>query len=374
MRVLIVDDEEHILRDLGDALRDSNCVVSAASTIEKAQSFISKNKYDYIVIDLNLDVRSSFGGIEVYKYSRLHNMKPIILSGYSFEQVEEQLKTAIGPDEDDALLAEISANYIYKGGELSYIEAVLKKLGIEQAEVLDWYGNYHACLMAVQNYKHGISSLQYPFQDTEKLRKILVAHYNFPGENIQILRDPSRRDIISKLCQYSNELTSEDNLLIFYAGHGNWDGCREQGYWLPSDAEINNPSNWISNADVRDLIRAIKTQHTLVISDACFSGAILRTRSASIGSKTIQEKYLIKSRRVLASGSPSQAVPDRSMFLDYLVKRLKENSTPYLYAEKLYTGICDEFVQLNLSAQNPVYGVIQFAGDEVGGDFIFVKE
>src|SRR5262249_27623389 len=45
--------------------------------------------------------------------------------------------------------------------------------------------------------------------------------------------------------------------LIFYAGHGYWDRERSQGYWLPSDAQNGNHSNWISNGDIRDAIRAI---------------------------------------------------------------------------------------------------------------------
>lgn len=372
MKVLIVDDEKHILKDLGDALKDASCIVTTASRTDEAQLLISKTSFDYVVIDLNLDVTAGYGGIEVHRFSKLQNIDTIILSGYLLEQVEEELKSSATVDDADKLLREISGNYVYKGGA-NYIEEVLRKLGIEEQDST-WYGNFHACLIAVQNYQNGIIPLEYPLKDTVRLYNILVNYYNFPEENIQILRDPCRHDVITKLSEYSNTLTSNDNMLIFYAGHGNWDDCREQGYWLPNDSEISNPSNWISNADVRDVIRGLKTQHTLVISDACFSGAIMKTRSASFNSVTIQEKYSINSRRVIASGSPSQTVPDRSIFLDYLVKHLKENTNQYLYAEKLYTGICDEFVELNLSEQNPVYGSIQFAGDEVGGDFIFIRK
>ena len=46
----------------------------------------------------------------------------------------------------------------------------------------------------------------------------------------------------------------------------------------------------------------------------------------------------------------------------------------YLYAQKLFTDVCDVFIYENKTDQNPVYGSIANIGDEIGGDFIFVKK
>ncbi len=259
-----------------------------------------------------------------------------------------------------------------KGGETDYIEAVLRKLGIDEVNSTR-YGIYHALLIAVQEYEmSGIQKLSYPVKDAEKLNGILNQYYVFNQSNIKILRNPSRQEIILELFSLGKKLTLKDNLFIFYAGHGCWNAEREQGYWLPRDAACDNPANWISNGDIRDFIRGIKTQHTLLISDACFSGAILKSRGTSIDAKTIQEKYRTPSRKAITSGSATQAVPDRSIFLEYLINSLKSNLGRPLYAEKLYVNLCDEFISNNLSEQNPVYGSIQYTGDEIGGDFIFI--
>lgn len=374
MRVLIVDDEPHILDDLGTALRQQNCKVETASSVEQARKLVSTETFDWAVIDLNLDVTSGgYGGIELYKLARQLRLKSVILSAYPFEQVDEQLKKSSTQREAEDILREIACNYIYKGEQLNYIEAILAKLGVDD-KLFPWYGNYHALLIAVQDYERSVCRLQYPILDARKLQQVLSKAFTFPEANITKLENPSRYDVFSELYAIGAKLTADDNLLIFYAGHGHWDDNREQGYWLPKDARLNNPANWISNGDIRDFIRGIKTQHTLLISDACFSGAILRMRSASPDSKTIQEKYRTRSRRVIASGSPTQMVPDRSVFLDYLINRLNSCTDQHLYAERLYVEVCNEFIAANLSAQNPVYGSIQSAGDKVGGDFIFIMK
>ena len=72
----------------------------------------------------------------------------------------------------------------------------------------------------------------------------------------------------------------------------------------------------------------------------------------------------------MTSGNLS-AVPDKSVFLEQLLKKLDENEDEYLPAVELYTRIYGPVT--NNSTTHPVYGVIQGAGDE-GGDFIFVRK
>ena len=64
-------------------------------------------------------------------------------------------------------------------------------------------------------------------------------------------------------------------------------------------------------------------------------------------------------------------VPDRSVFLLYLNKRLQENTQPYISAEELFSSF--KTAVLNNSPNIPQYGEIKDTGDE-GGDFIFIKK
>ena len=51
------------------------------------------------------------------------------------------------------------------------------------------------------------------------------------------------------------------------------------GYWFPADAEKDYTTNWIYNDVLVANLRRIRSRHTLLISDACFSGSIFKTRS-----------------------------------------------------------------------------------------------
>ena len=80
--------------------------------------------------------------------------------------------------------------------------------------------------------------------------------------------------------------------------------------------------------------------------------------------------YKDKSRKGLTSGNLTE-VPDKSVFVRYLIKELDENEDIFLSSAKLFTRMYEPIV--NNTPTIPQYGVIQGAGDE-GGDFIFIKK
>jgi len=142
------------------------------------------------------------------------------------------------------------------------------------------------------------------------------------------------------------------------------------GYWLPRDASKDNPVNWIPNTDLTNYLGAIKTKHTLLIADACFSGGIFKTRSAFSTSYAIEMLYQLNSRKAITSGTLTE-VPVRSVFFQYFIKNLRENSVEYLSSEELFSKM--RMAVINNSENVPQYGTIQNVGDE-GGDFIFIRK
>jgi len=236
-------------------------------------------------------------------------------------------------------------------------------------------GAYYGLIIANQDYKDNkIPSLSNPIKDANKLKEVLIADYNFQEDNIYFLTNAGRHDIFTAFNSMRKMITNNDNLLIFYAGHGSFDGEMEQGFWLPSDATFDNESNWISNSDIRDRIRSINTKHTLLIADACFSGGIFQARSFYNVSPSIKQTYSTKSRKAITSGY-LEFVPDKSVFLEYLVQRLIENADDYLTASTLYTMMKDAVTNNSQNNQTPIYGTILRAGDEGGyGDFVFIKK
>ncbi len=236
-------------------------------------------------------------------------------------------------------------------------------------------GSYHALVMAVQDYQDkSMISLEHPIEEAQEFVDVLTKDYTFDRLNVTFLKNPDRRSILRAFDELQRTLKQDDNLLIFYAGHGYWDENVRQGYWLPSNATANDKAEWLSNSDIRDYIRGIRTRHTLLISDACFSGGIFKTRDPFIKPDvSIQKAYEYPSRRAMTSGS-LKSVPDESVFLKYLIRRLKENEQKYTYAQKIYVNMKDAVINNSPSHQTPLYGVISETGDEGEGDFVFIHK
>jgi hypothetical protein len=234
-------------------------------------------------------------------------------------------------------------------------------------------GKFYALLIGVQNYKDpNIPSLDGPVKDAGSLADALKLNYTFAPEDITLLKDPNRESFYDAFDALTKKVTPNDNVLIFYAGHGNWDEALMQGYWYPSDAMLTRRDTWITNADLIDFIHGIKSKHTLLITDACFAGSIFKSRGIETAPKGIQELYKTPSRKAMTSGSLKE-VPDKSVFIEYLVKRLNENSDKYLPAEQLFISFRTAVTNNSENAQMPQFGEIRGVGDE-GGDFIFVKK
>ena len=230
--------------------------------------------------------------------------------------------------------------------------------------------NYHALIIGVQDYNDpAILDLDEPLNDAQKVYDVLTEFYTFDPDQVTFLKNPTKADIIGTLHEMRSTITKNDNLLIFYAGHGYWDKEMNNGYWLPSDANQDNPVNWLPNTDLTNYLSVIKSNHTLLITDACFSGGIFKTRNAFDNNFAIEQLYKLPSRKAITSGTLN-VVPDKSVFLVYLIKRLKENVESYFTAEQLFSSL--RMAVINNSPNIPQYGTIQNVGDE-GGDFIFIK-
>jgi hypothetical protein len=232
-------------------------------------------------------------------------------------------------------------------------------------------GRYFALLIGVEEYSDpNINNLDKPIDDALTLYNTLTTNYTFDEENVILLKNPTRGEIIVALDQLAGRVTENDNLVIFYAGHGYWDEDKELGYWLPADATKSNTANWLRNSTIRDYVGAIKSRHTLLIADACFSGGIFKTRSAfGNTSMAVKKLYSLPSRKAMTSGTLKE-VPDKSAFLEYLNKRLTQNNEKYLTSEKLFMEF--RTAVLNNSSTIPQYGTIHESGDE-GGEFVFIK-
>lgn len=242
---------------------------------------------------------------------------------------------------------------------------------VETAAATDFTGKYYALIIAINDYDDPmINDLMAPLTDATSLYGILSKSYTFNPDDILFLKNPKRAEIIDALDNLERKVSPDDNLLIFYAGHGHWDKDTHKGYWLPSDASHESTANWLRNSSLTGYMSSINSKHTLLIADACFSGSIFQTRAAFPKStRAVERLHEMNSRKAMTSGTLKE-VPDESVFLKYLMKRLDENQEDYLPSEQLFYSL--KPAVLNNSDNVPQFGEVKNAGDE-GGDFIFVR-
>ncbi len=193
--------------------------------------------------------------------------------------------------------------------------------------------NDYALLFGINSYEHfdPWHKLNNPIPDAEAIRDELKGKYGF---NVELVSDPSRDDILTKINEYAQKhYNKNDQLLIFLAGHGYFEETNDVGIGylvasdtLPPDAD-RGKSSYISHGDLRDRIENIGCEHIFLMIDACFSGTfdptvaqLNRGRSANRIPNDVSKKNFIKqtlaykSRWYLTSGGKeyvSDGVPNR---------------------------------------------------------------
>jgi hypothetical protein len=241
-----------------------------------------------------------------------------------------------------------------------------------ETNTLKELGRNFGVIIGVSEYADPVMpDLYYPIFDARKVKDVIVSNYTFEDNNVLLLENPGKGKIIRILDSLNKLITTKDNLLIFYAGHGYWNEKTSMGYWLPSDAAARALDNWMMNNIITGYVSQSIARHTLVIADACFGGSIFRTRAfMPEKEKTISDLYLKTSKKAMTSGDLTE-VPDESVFVKNFIQQLADNKGKYLSSEQLFFGIKPNVVKS--SDLIPQFGIIKNAGDQ-GGDFIFFRK
>ncbi|MEN8207334.1 MAG: caspase family protein [Pseudomonadota bacterium] len=243
------------------------------------------------------------------------------------------------------------------------------------------FGDYYALIIGNNNYTN-FPNLNSAINDAQMTDKILREKYGF---KTTLILDANRYSVLSTLNKFREELTEDDNLLIYYAGHGELDQVNLRGHWLPVDAEPNSTANWISNVDITDILNAISARHVMVVADSCYSGTMTRSSLARLESGMSDENRLkwfkvmarTRSRSVLTSGGLKPVLDsgsgNHSVFANAFFKVLNDNNN-VLEGYKVYRQVSDQVriaaARYNLE-QTPQYAPILHGGHEAG-EFFFV--
>ncbi len=232
------------------------------------------------------------------------------------------------------------------------------------------FGAYHALVIGNEDYQD-FPRLRTAIDDAAAIGDILEQDYGF---EVRRLLNARRSDIIDALDILAEEMTPDDNLIIYYAGHGWLDNNVDRGYWLPVDARPNRRSRWLSNATVTDSLHLIKAKHVMVIADSCYSGTL--TRGVGLKSPApyhrYQEMASKRARMALVSGGLEPVSDGRgkhSPFAQALIDVLTENPD-IMDGASLFQSL--RFRVALETDQTPEYANIRAAG-HAGGDFLFVR-
>ena len=243
------------------------------------------------------------------------------------------------------------------------------------------FGNYYALIIGNSDYQK-IPRLDTPVNDARAVEKVLKQKYGF---KTKLLINATRYQILSELNKLRGKLTEKDNLMIYYAGHGELDNVNMRGHWLPVDADADNTANWISTVALTDILNAMSVKHILVVADSCYSGAMTRASLARLDSGVSAEeksewlKAMLKarSRTVLTSGGLKPVMDggggDHSVFAKAFINALRNNND-LLEGQVLYRNVSSGIVSIAAQygiEQVPVYAPIRYAGHE-NGEFFFV--
>lgn len=216
--------------------------------------------------------------------------------------------------------------------------------------------------------------------DARAVKDLLQTHYGF--DDVELLENATRRDVLIALDALSQRSMSNDSVLVYYAGHGFIDQDTQKGFWVPVDAVGTDHTTFLRNSTIRDELTTIasRVKHTLLVSDSCFSGSLLRSTTRGIAPVADSEAYYKKvadkkSVQIMTAGG-IEFVDDNyqssghSPFTYFLLNELESNDKPLLTVSELSTNV-KKAVANNVD-QVPEEGVLLGAGDELG-EFVFIK-
>ncbi len=249
-----------------------------------------------------------------------------------------------------------------------------------------------ALVIANQAYADpGFAALKTPHADAEAVAQVLRQRFGFATEigtgdqRLDLfLKDVSKSQIQRVLFELRRRLTKEDQLIVYYAGHGENDPDLG-AFWVPVDGLPKADFTWVAAEEITRELKRMTAGSILVISDSCYAGGLARGGEGEKPTEEARERYLakatrLKARQLMASGG-EEPVEDgggggHSVFARALIEALKTMPGEAFTASELFEQKVKPAVISAANAvtegQTPGFSRIARAGDEPGSEFVFV--
>lgn len=226
-------------------------------------------------------------------------------------------------------------------------------------------------MIGINKYRHW-TVLQNAVNDVQRIRDVLCGQYRFDPDpsctTVLLDADATEKNILNELRKLVEKVTENDNLVIFFSGHGYYDKVTQTGYWIPVDAETgdDNAHQFIDSNVIIHRVSKINSLHTFLVIDACFSGSFLKIYRG--GDAPYSKLENLKSRMVLTSGE-MEKVSDgppggNSPFTTGILKSL-DNTGADVTITDLVTGV-RKYISQNSPEQTPLCGILQNTVQDYG--------
>jgi hypothetical protein len=235
-------------------------------------------------------------------------------------------------------------------------------------------GRYYALVIGNSKYD-SLPALPSAETDAKAMAEVLRTGYGF---EVTLLLNAKNRQILSALYELSQNLAENDNLVVFYAGHGRRDLRNRRGWWLPIDAgaDTNARANWIPNQDVSDRLALIPSRHILVLADGSYVGDITRgspqpepsSMTPAQWTKYVETTKRKRARLALASGTDGAS----SRFTAALIGVLR-NQKGVVPASRIHREVVNSLTSGPAATSAiPTFAPLQAALHD-GADFLFQR-
>jgi hypothetical protein len=298
----------------------------------------------------------------------VNNQPIVLLSDSSFSQV------ILLKEGDNRILFTAYDNC----GRRSEKEILVERQKESLASLVRKGASDYALLFAIDKYDQW-GRLVNPINDAKAIAGELTQFYGFKTE---LVESASQNEMVMKLRSYAEKtFSNDDQLLIFFAGHGQFDEVMGEGYVVARDSKTKDiaRTSYISHSNLRTIINNIPCRHIFLVIDACFAGTFdpllaSNERGASeyaqiSNAEFVNRKMKFKTRKFLTSGGKEYVPDGRPGQHSPFVRRFLEALRSYGGKDGILT-IGEILSYVEKVVPEPRAG--EFGANQPGSDFIFI--
>ena len=238
----------------------------------------------------------------------------------------------------------------------------------------------YALFFGIDEYEEW-NNLFNPVKDVTTVAEELETNYGFQTD---VVLNATTSEIMAKLREYAvKSYQKDDQLFIFFAGHGQFDEIFTEGYLVGTDSKVNDPgkTSYISHSTLRTVVNNIPSEHIFLTLDACFGGTFdpLVARSGSRGqddiysditqAEFIERRLRFKTRKYVTSGGKQYVADGKPGGHSPFARKFLQALRDYGGQDRILTLQELNGYLLNLKME-PHAG--EFGDNEPGSDFVFI--